>query len=90
MSEENINIPNEYRPLSAWGYIGYSLLFRIPLAGFIFAIVFALDDTYIARRNYARSNLLFLLILIILALLIIIIFFVVLGLIGVGVSSSLN
>ena len=39
MSEENINIPNEYRPLSAWGYIGYSLLFRIPLAGFIFAIV---------------------------------------------------
>ena len=49
------NIPSDYRPMSAWGYVGYNLLFSIPLVGFIMMIVFAFDDSYIARRNYARS-----------------------------------
>lgn len=49
------NIPSEYRPMSAWGYVGYNLLFSIPLVGFIMMVVFAFDDAYIARRNYARS-----------------------------------
>lgn len=46
---------NEFRPLSAWGYLGYQLLFAIPLLGLIFMIIFALDSSYIARRNFARS-----------------------------------
>lgn len=46
---------NEYRPMSAWGYLGYQFLFTIPLVGFILLIVFALDNSYIARRNFARS-----------------------------------
>ena len=46
---------SEYRPMSPWAMICYNLLFAIPVAGFIIAIVFAFDNTYIARRNYARS-----------------------------------
>ena len=49
------SIPNEYRPMSAWGYIGYQILFAIPVLGFILLLVFALDGSYIARRNFARS-----------------------------------
>ena len=48
-------IPNEYRPLSAWAYFGYNILFAIPLLGFIMLIVFAFDSSNINRRNYARS-----------------------------------
>ena len=52
----------QYRPISAWGYIGYNLLFAIPLVGFILLIVFAVSDANINRRNYARSFLCLLLI----------------------------
>lgn len=48
-------LPQQYRPLSAWAYFGYSLLFSIPLVGFILLIVFALSNDNINRRNYARS-----------------------------------
>lgn len=48
-------IPNEYRPLSAWAYFGYNILFATPLVGFIMLIVFAFDSSNINRRNYARS-----------------------------------
>lgn len=49
-------IPNEYKPISAWGYLGYNLLFSIPLIGFIFLLIFALGGTQnINLRNYARS-----------------------------------
>jgi hypothetical protein len=49
---------DEYRPLGAWRYIGYQLLFTFPVIGQILLIVFALDNSYIARRNFARSFLL--------------------------------
>lgn len=74
MNENNLNIPNEYRPLSPWGYIGYNVLFSIPIIGLILMIVFALDDSYIARRNYARSYLWALLIGILITVLITILF----------------
>ena len=48
-------LPNKYRPLSAWAYFGYNLLFSIPLIGFILLIVFSFDSSNINRRNYARS-----------------------------------
>ena len=68
MSESNVNIPNEYRPLSPWGYIGYNILFNIPIVGFVLLIVFALDNNYIARRNYSRSYLIVMLIGIVLSI----------------------
>lgn len=67
---------NEYRPLSSWGYVGYNLLFAIPLVGFICMIVFALDSSYIARRNYARSFLIWMLIGLVLSIILTVIFMV--------------
>ncbi len=55
MMETNNNIPSEYRVLSPWAYFGYSILFAIPLVGFICAIVFAFDNSNLNRRSFARS-----------------------------------
>ena len=62
-----VNIPEEYRPISMWGYFGYQLLFSIPCIGFIVLVVFALGGTKnINLKNFARSYFcIFLLILII-------------------------
>lgn len=50
------NVPKEYKPISAWGYFGYELLFSIPLVGFIMLCVFALGGTSnINLKNFARS-----------------------------------
>ena len=52
----NIQIPKEYKPISAWGYFGYELLFGIPLIGFIFLLVFALGGTEnVNLKNFSRS-----------------------------------
>lgn len=47
--------PKKYRPISAWGYIGYMVLYTIPIIGTIFLIIFAFSDKNINRRNFARS-----------------------------------
>ncbi len=52
---ENKNIPAEYKPLSAWSYFGYHLLFSIPVIGLICLIIFAFNDDNINRKNFARS-----------------------------------
>ena len=49
------DIPYEYTPISAWGYFGYSLLFNIPIVGFILLIVFSFSSDNINRKNFARS-----------------------------------
>ncbi len=48
-------LPEKYRPLGAWTYFGYSLLFMIPLIGWIFLFVFAFNSNNIVRRSFARS-----------------------------------
>ncbi len=53
MTEDDL--PAKYRPLGAWGYFGYSLLFSLPVVGFILLIVFSCNGSNINRRNYARS-----------------------------------
>lgn len=57
MSEDfNSNIPEEYRPISMWGYFGYELLFSIPCIGFVLLLVFAFGGTQNKNvRNFARS-----------------------------------
>ncbi len=52
---ENKNIPEEYRPISMWGYFGYEILFSIPIIGFICLIVFAIGSKNINKKNFARS-----------------------------------
>ena len=36
------HIPHEYRPISMWGYFGYTILFCIPILGLILALVWSL------------------------------------------------
>ncbi len=48
-------LPSQYRPLGAWAYFGYTLLFSIPIVGFICLIVFSCSSSNINRRNFARS-----------------------------------
>ena len=82
------NIPNEYKPLSPWAYVGYNLLFSIPLVGFIMMIVFAFDSSNINRRNYARSFFCAMLIGIIIAIVLMVILFGIAGLSFTAVSSG--
>jgi len=54
LTEENL--PEKFKPISAWGYLGYNLLFSIPLIGTIMLFVYAFGGTSkINLRNYARS-----------------------------------
>lgn len=53
--EELKNLPSKYQPIGAWGYFGYSILFAIPIVGFIALIVCALSSSNINRRSFARS-----------------------------------
>ena len=50
------DLPDRYKPLNPWAYVGYALLYSIPIVGFIFLIV---NSTGAARnlnkRNFARS-----------------------------------
>ena len=60
-------IPEEYRPISPWGYVGYQLLFSIPCIGIILLLVFAFGGTKnINLKNWTRSYLCILLIVAIL------------------------
>ena len=49
------SIPEEYRPISMWGYFGYEILFSIPVIGFICLIVMALASKNVNKKNFARS-----------------------------------
>ena len=50
------DLPASLKPISTWGYFGYTLLFSIPCIGFIFLCVFALGGTQkVNLRNLARS-----------------------------------
>ena len=50
------DLPPQFKPLSAWAYFGYSLLFNIPIVGFICMIIFACGGTQnVNLRSYARS-----------------------------------
>ena len=57
MERKNIlnSLPDQYRPLSPWAYFGYTILFSVPVVGFVFLVIFAFSKKNINRRNYARS-----------------------------------
>ena len=60
-------LPRKYRPMGAWSYLGCVILFTIPVIGWIFLIVFALNNNNIARRSFARMYFCALLLIVILA-----------------------
>ena len=47
--------PSQYKPVSAWGYFGYMILYSIPVIGFIFLLIHTFSKKNINRRNFARS-----------------------------------
>ena len=52
----NNDVPEEYKPISMWGYFGYEILFAIPLIGFILILVFSFGGARNKNlRNFARS-----------------------------------
>ena len=69
MSKYNYEGPKQFKPISAWGYIGYSILFAIPVLGLILLIVFSISDRNINRRSYARSYFCWVLITIVMVIL---------------------
>ena len=48
-------LPQKYKPMGAWGYFWYSILFLIPVIGLIPLIVCANSDKNISRRCFARG-----------------------------------
>ena len=44
-----------FKPMGAWAYAGYSLLYSLVPFGWIVAIVHAVDNNNITRRNFARG-----------------------------------
>ena len=86
-------IPAKYKPIGAWGYVLYELLFAIPLVGFIFLLVFSLGGTKNENlKNFARSFLCWMLIGLIISIIVGLIFVVLIvlagGLAGAGVSAT--
>ena len=55
MSDLTNEIPEEYKPISMWGYFGYEILFSIPIIGWIFLIVKAIGAKNKNVKNFARS-----------------------------------
>ena len=54
MNNQNEAAP-QYRPLGAWEYFGLTILYAIPVIGFIFLLVFTFSGGNINRRNFTRS-----------------------------------
>ncbi len=51
-------LPEEYKPVSVGKYIGYSILFSIPVVGFIMLLITAFSGgTNKSLKNYARAML---------------------------------
>jgi len=50
-----VSVPENLTPLSPWAYFGLTLLFSVPIVGFIFLIIFSCNSDNINRRNFARS-----------------------------------
>lgn len=74
-------------PISPWGYIGYNILFAIPIVGIIMLFVYAFgSNTNVNLKNYARSFLIMMLIIIA----IYIVLFIILGAIGVSFMNELK
>lgn len=76
-------IPEEYKPISMWGYLGYDILFALPFIGFILVIVMSFAPANKNVKNFARSFLLATIIGIVLV-------FIIFSLFGAAIVASLS
>lgn len=91
-AQQNSN--EDTKPISPWGYLGYEILFAIPLVGFICILIFGLGgSTNVNLKNFARSYMcmwLIALILVVIGVICGLIFGVgIFGILGSSSSSSL-
>ncbi len=76
-------IPEEYRPIGMWGYLGYLLLFGVPVVGLVFMLVFAFGGTKnINLRNFSRGYFCLLVLAIVITVFVGVALFGLLGLLG--------
>lgn len=47
-------LPEQFQLIHGWGYVGYTILFSLPVVGLIFMIVFALSNKKLNRMYFAR------------------------------------
>ena len=50
------NVPQELQPLSPWKYFWLSVLYSIPVLGFIFLLIHSISSANINRKNFALSH----------------------------------
>lgn len=47
----------DYTPISPLAYVGYNILFSIPVVGLVFIILWSISSEKVNLRNYARAQL---------------------------------
>ena len=49
-------LPDKYKPMGAWGFWAWSIIYSFPVVGFFFMLINSFRNSNIARRNHARSQ----------------------------------
>lgn len=53
-----VQVPVEYKPITAWGYVGYYILYQIPIVGFIVMLINCFgSNTNVHLKNLSRCYL---------------------------------
>ena len=50
-------IRESHKPISPWGYIGYEILYAIPVVGLVLAIIFSITSKNKNLKNFAKAQL---------------------------------
>ena len=58
-------LEGEYKPITAWGYFGYEILFAIPIVGLICALLMSIVAKNKNVKNFARSQFCFFLVILV-------------------------
>ena len=48
---------DDYTPISPLSYVGYNILFSIPVVGLVFIILWSISSEKVNLKNYARAQL---------------------------------
>ena len=82
-----MNTMEDTTPITPWGYIGYMILFAIPLVGIIMLFVYGFgSNTNVNLKNFSRAYLLIFLISIILS----VVLGIIVGALGSSVANSMS
>ena len=60
---ERVYNEGQNRPITAWGYFGYELLFAIPFVGLLCAFIMIFAAQNVNVKNFAKSQFCFVVIL---------------------------